>query len=146
MSTIHLYDHTLLRCVTGLNSAADTYKVMLLSSSAAFDATDTTLAEVSGAGAYEVSGNGWAAGGPALTGVSWAVSSTNGAMFDATDVTVTPAGGGLGQFSAYVIYNDSDTGKPPLAFVEMDAPVTVAAGQAFGIRWPESGIVNLAAV
>lgn len=145
MSTISLYNHTISRFVTGANSSSDTYKVILLNDSATFAATGSTLTSVTNAGAYEVSGNGWTAGGETLTGVTLALANTNGAKFDADDISVTAAGGSIGPFSSYVIYNDTDTDDPPLAFVAMTAPQTITVGQALEIHWASAGIVSFAA-
>lgn len=142
MSTISLYNHTATRFVTGANAAADTYKVMLLSSSASFNATHTTIAEVSNSGAYEVYGGGWPQGGVTLTGVTLAVATTNDAAFDAADVSQAISGSDLGPFSAYVIYNDTDTSDPPMAYVTLSAAQTVTDGNTAGIIWDANGIVK----
>jgi hypothetical protein len=142
MATISLYNHTALRFINGSNSAADTYKIMLLNSSASFNATHTTLTQVSNAAAYEVSGNGWAVGGQTLQNVLLTTLGTNGAMFYADDLTVTISGGSLGPFKSYVVYNATDTNSPPVAFVLLDAAQTIADGNAVVIAWNASGIVS----
>lgn len=142
MSTITLYNHTVARFVTGANAAADTYKVMLLSSSASFNATHTTLDQVSNTGSYEVYGNGWPQGGFTLTGVTLALATTNDAAFDAADVSQAISGGALGPFSAYVIYNDTDSDNPPLAYVALTSAQTVSDGNTAGIAWDADGIVK----
>lgn len=143
MPTISLYNHTAGRFMTGANSASDTYKVMLLTAAASFNATHTTLAQVSSSGAYEVSGNGWPTGGFTLTGVTVGTVTTNDAAFDAADVSQAISGGDLGPFSSYVIYNDTDTDDPPIAFVTLDAPQTIADGNILGIAWNADGIVKI---
>lgn len=145
MSTISLYNHTISRFVTGANSASDTYKVILLNDSASFAATGATLTSVTNGGAYEVSGNGWTAGGETLTNVTLELANTNGAKFDADDIIVTATGGSIGPYSAYVIYNDTDANDPPLAYVAMTAPTTITVGQSLEIRWASAGIVSFAA-
>ena len=137
-----LYDHTILRFNEGKNTADDTYKVMLLNSSASFNAAHTTLAQVSNSGAYEVYGNGWTQGGLALTGVAIDTITTNDAMFDAADLLVTAAGGAIGPYSAYVIYNDTDANDPPLVYTALTAAVTVAEGAVAGMIWPATGIIT----
>lgn len=140
MATIQLYNHTANLFASGTCIAADTYKMMLLNSSASFDATDTQLTQVSNAGAYEVSGNGWDVGGEPLANVAFAIATTNDSTFDADDVLVTISGGNLGPYSAYVIYNDTDANDPPLAYVTLTAPQTVADGGVAGAIWNASGI------
>lgn len=142
MPTVSLYNHTALRFLNGSNSAGDTYKVMLLSSSASFNAAHTTLTQVSNAGAYEVSGNGWAAGGPSLANVAFSTVNTNGAMFDADDAQVNITGGSLGPFSSYVVYNATDADSPPVAFITLDAAQTIATGNSVLLNWNAAGIVS----
>jgi len=142
MSTSSLYNHTAKLIMSGTCIAGDTYKVMLLNSSASFNATHTTLAQVSNSGAYEVYGNGWTQGGLALTSVAIDTITTNDAMFDAADLLVTATGGAIGPYSAYVIYNDTDTDDPPLVYTALTAPVTVAEGAVAGMIWPATGIIT----
>ena len=144
MSTIQLYNHTISRFVTGANAAADTYKVMLLSDSATFDATHTTLSQVTNAGANQVSGNGWTAGGVTLANVTLALANTSGAKFDADDISVTATGGSIGPYSHYVIFNDTDADDPPVGLVTLTAPATITVGQALEIHWSSNGIVSFA--
>jgi hypothetical protein len=142
MATISLYNNTVYRFVAGLNSASDTYKVMLLSSSASFNATHTTLDQVSNNGSYEVYGYGWPQGGFTLTGVTLALATTNDAAFDAADVSQAISGGTLGPFSAYVIYNDTDADNPPVAFVSLTSAQSVGDGNTVGITWDADGIIK----
>jgi hypothetical protein len=142
MSTVSLYNHSAARFVTGANAAADTYKVMLLSAAASFNATHTTLAQVSNTGAYEVYGHGWAQGGVTLASVTLALATTNDAMFDAADVAQAISGGDLGPYSAYVIYNDTDTDDPPVAYVQLSGAQSVSDGNVAGITWDADGIVK----
>lgn len=142
MATIQLYNHTAALFASGTCVAGDTYKVMLLNSSASFNATHTALTTVSNAGAYEVSGNGWTTGGMALTGVTIGTVTTNDATFDAADLLVPISGGSLGPYSSYVIYNDTDANDPPLAFVTLTAAQTVADGGVAGAIWNADGIIK----
>jgi hypothetical protein len=144
MAVIQLYNHTVNRFNEGLNGEGDTYKVMLLNNDAVFDATDTTLVEVAGAGspaANEVSGNGWDVGGEALASVVIAIYSTNGGKFDAADLNIAISGGDLGPIYKFVLYNDTDADDPPVLFGTLTTATTVISGNNAGIGWPANGII-----
>lgn len=143
MSSLVPYNHNTLRFMQGLNTAGDTYKVMLLNASASFNATHTTLTQVSNASAYEVYGNGWPQGGVTLANVTLATAATNGAMLDADDVSVAVTPAALGPYKAYVIYNATDANSPPLAYVQLASEVTVPAGINAGITFGDNGIFKV---
>lgn len=134
--TISLYNHTARLFADGSNAAADTYKVKLLTA-ATFDATHTTLA---GTGGTEVAnGNGYTTGGASLTGVTVATVTTNDAMFDANDVAWTAGASALAASYA-IVYNSTDSGSPPLAFIDFGGSQSAAAGTDFKLVWSSSGI------
>lgn len=136
--TISAYNHTAKLFADGSNAAADTYKVKLYSS-ATFDATNTTLAGITGTEA--TAGTGYTAGGQALTGVAVTTVTTNDAKFDADDVTWTASGGSI--TAAYaVIYNDTDANDPPLAFIDFDGSQSAGDTTDFKIVWNASGIFS----
>ena len=141
MPTFNFYNHSVARFMRGENPETDAYKVVLLSSGAVFDATHTTLAEVTDSGASEVYGYGWAQGGEAIANPSISVYATNKGAFDGDDVVVPIVGGDLGPFSAYAIFNDTDADDAPIGFVTLDAPQTIVAGKTANIPWPAGGIV-----
>lgn len=136
--TITLYNHTAKLFADGSNAAADTYKVKLYSALTP-SAAHTTLASVDGAGTEATAGTGYTAGGQALSGVSVTTTTTNDATFDATDVTWTASGGTISAAYA-VIYNDTDTNDPPLAYIDFGATETAGSGTDFVITWNASGI------
>lgn len=136
-TTFHIYDHTVDRFNQGLNAPTDVYRVMLLTAAATFNSAHTTLSEVTNAGAYEVSGNGWPVGGEVLANVSIA-----NKKFDADDVSVAVSGGDVGPTAAYVIYNATDANSPPLAYVQLETPQTSTSGNAVGIQWDANGILE----
>lgn len=140
MAAFQLFDHTVRKLMAGEFAAADTYKLILLDGSAAFDSTHTTKAEV--VSTFEVSGNGWTAGGETLSGVVVSTILTNGAMFDATDVVKAISGGDLDPYKAMVIVDDTDTGDPPLVYLQLSAEVTVPSGYSVIVRFPENGIIT----
>jgi hypothetical protein len=142
MPTFSFYNHTAAKLFTGDFDASDTFKVILLSSSATFDATDTTASEVTNAGAWEVYGNGWSQGGYTLSGVTIGNDSTDDAMLDADDVSQVITGGDLGPFSAYAIVDTTLANSPPLCFIALDAPVTILENNAATITWNSLGIIR----
>jgi len=137
-ATVSLYDHTAQRFASGANSSADTYAVRLYST-ATFNGADTTLAGITGT---EFStANGYTAGGAVLSGVSVSTVTTNDATFDANDVQWTASGGSI-TASYAVLYNDTDSGDPPVLFIDFDGAQTATDGSVFKIVWDAAGIVT----
>lgn len=136
--TISLYNHTRKRFLSGENASGDTYKLQLLTA-ATFDPTHTTLA---GAGGTEVAnGNGYVTGGATLANVTVSITNTDEAKFDADDVTWTATGGSIAAGFGR-IYNDTDSGKPVVAFVNFDGSKTATDGTDFKVVWNAAGIIT----
>jgi hypothetical protein len=134
--TISLYNHTAKLFADGSNAVGDTYKVKLLTA-ATFNATHTTLAATGGT--EVANGNGYTTGGATLASVAVTTVTTNDAMFDAADVTWSASGGSIA--AAYgIIYNDTDTNDPPVAFIDFGGTETAGDGTDFKIVWNASGI------
>jgi hypothetical protein len=112
----------------------------LLSSSASFDATDTTLADVSNSNSYLVSGNGWGATGEVIADWSADVYGSDGAQISATDITVEISGGDLGPFTHYLIHNSTDDAA--VALVTLDPAKTVPDGEVAHIPWAEAAVLR----
>ena len=108
------------------NLGADTIKVML--SSVAPVATNTVKANIT-----EISdGNGYTAGGAALTRTSSA--QTLGVYkLVLADYTFTASGGPIGPFRYIVFYNDTPTSpaKPLIAWYDIGSTLTLADGQSY---------------
>lgn len=134
--TVSLYNHTAKRFADGSNAVGDTYKVKLLTA-ATFNATHTTLAATGGTEA--TAGTGYTAGGQALAGVAVTTITTNDAKFDANDVTWTASGGAI-TASYAILYNDTDTDDPPVAFIDFGGSESASSGTDFIIVWNASGI------
>ena len=137
--TISRYNHTLKKLLNK-EVTLTTLKVMLLSSSASFTASHTALTSVNNSGAYQVSGNGWTAGGITLASVAVTVVNTNGAMLDAADVSVTASGGTIGPASAAVIYDDTDASDAPLFYIDFGGAESAGVGTDFKITFNANGI------
>ena len=134
--TISLYNHTAKRFAEGSNAVGDTYKVKLLTA-ATFNATHTTLAATGGTEA--TTGTGYTAGGATLSGVTVTTTTTNDATFDANDVTWSASGGAIAAAYA-ILYNDTDTDDPPVAFIDFGGTESAGDGTDFKIVWNASGI------
>lgn len=134
--TISLYNHTAKRFASGENAVGDTYKVKLLTA-ATFNASHTTLA---GTGGTEVAnGAGYSTGGATLANVAVTLVTTNDAKFDADDAEWSASGGPI-TASYGIIYNDTDTDDPPVAFIDFDGSQSAGDGTQFKVVWNASGI------
>jgi hypothetical protein len=136
--TVNLYNHTAQRFASGANAVGDTYKVKLLTA-ATFDATHTTLAATGGT--EVANANGYTTGGATLANVAVTTVTTNDAKFDADDVSWTASGGAI-TASYGILYNDSDTDDPPVAFIDFDGSESAGDTTDFRIVWNASGILT----
>ena len=136
--TISLYDHTAKRFADGSNSTSGTYKLMLCSA-ATFTAANTTLASITKT--ELTNGNGYTTGGATLSGVT-VTQTGNDAAFDANDASWTASGGSIGAAAYAILYNDTDTNDPPVAFIDFGANQTAGDGTDFKVIWNASGIVT----
>jgi len=79
-------------------------------------------------------GNGYTAGGAALTGVS--ISETSGTVtVQANQVTFTASGGAIAAFRYYVLYNDTAASDNLVAFWDHGAAVNLADGDSFVVKF-----------
>jgi hypothetical protein len=110
---------------------------LALYTAATFNAADTTLAGVT---KTEVAnGNGYTTGGEALSNVEVTTVDTNGAKFDANDVTWSAVGGPITASHA-ILYNGTDADDPPVAFIDFDGSESAGDGTDFLVVWNASGI------
>ncbi len=136
--TISLYNHTRARFSSGANAVGDTYKVKLLTA-ATFNATHTTLAATGGT--EVANANGYTTGGTTLTNVVAPVVNTDESKFDADDALWTASGGSItGSFA--ILYNDTDTDDPPVAFVDFGGSESAGDGTQFKVVWHPDGILT----
>lgn len=136
--TISLYNHTTRLFGNGTFAEGHTYKVKLLTA-ATFDATDVTLAETGGT--EVTNANGYTTGGATLTGVAVTTVTTDDAKFDANDAVWSATGSGISASFA-ILYDDTVTNDPPVAFINFDGTESAGAGTDFIIQWNASGIVT----
>ena len=136
--TISLYNHTAKLFAEGSNASGDTYKVTLYSAFS-FDATDTTKALAESGGTQLSTANGYTQDSKTLSGVAVTTVTTNDAKFDADDVTWTASGGSIAAIGA-LVYNDTDTNDPPVAYIDFGGTETAGDGTDFKLIWNASGI------
>lgn len=138
--TISLYNHTAAKFADGSFAVGDTYKVTLYSAFS-FDAADATKTDAESGGTQLSTANGYTQNDKALSNVAVTTVTTNDAKFDADDVTWTASGGSIAAMGA-LIYNDTDTNDPPVAWIDFDGTQTAGDGTDFKIIWSASGIVT----
>lgn len=119
-----------------------TLRLMLVDGTTVFSAAHTTLAQATGTGADEVSGNGWDVGGETLAGVATSIVSTNGVMLDATDVSVTATGGAIGPAAGAIVYDDADVNDKPLIYIDFEGDQTAAQDRDFDFVWNALGLAR----
>lgn len=93
-ATVSNYDATPKNVNEGLARSALTHRLMLLSSTATFDATHTVITQVSNSGANEVYGNGWPQGGSPISLVH-TVEDTDKGKITFAEIVQTLTGGSL---------------------------------------------------
>jgi len=114
----------------------DTIKVMLLTSTHAFNADHNVKADID---ANEITGTGYTAGGADLTNKTVTQDDTNDrAVFDADDVSWTSA-----TFTArHAALNDVTASDNLLCSIDFGTDKSVTAGT-FTIQWASAGIIRL---
>ncbi len=137
--TVSQYDHTS-RLLLAKNIDFTNMKVELLNASGVFVAAHTAKTSVDNAGAYQVSGNGWTSGGILITSTAITTVTTNDAMLDAADVSVTASGGTIGPAYAALIYDV--TGSYPLWHIDFGQAQSAGDTTDFKIVWNTLGILQ----
>ncbi len=140
--TMHRYNHTAKRLVAA-EVAYGSLKLMLLTNAAAFVAAHTQLSQVTNAGANEVSGYGWTAGGEPLENVTVTTADTNGVMLNADDIEVLADLGAIGPAYKAVIYDDADADDAPLWLIDFGEAKTADDGTPFKIVINAAGLARI---
>lgn len=96
--------------------------------------TDWSTNEVSAGGNY-------ASGGPSAANPAVTLSGGAG-VFDADDISITQHASNPTNARWGIIYNDTDTGKRVLGYVDLGADIDLSAGD-FSITWNASGIMSM---
>jgi hypothetical protein len=114
------------RGVHNLNSNA----LKILLTNTAPNATNTVKADLT-----EISaGNGYSAGGAALSGVSYSQSSGTGKL-TGTDPVIAATGGSIGPFRYAVLYNDTPTSPadPLIGYWDYGSSITLLDGESLTV-------------
>lgn len=112
-------------------------KVALLTNDATFDATNTSLSQVTNGGAYEVHGNNWPQGGVVIPNVHYQTV-PNGAALTMGGVSQNIIGGDVTSSKA-VIYDQSTS--VPIAFIDYEGAVTAVNGERMLFTFAENGLI-----
>lgn len=118
----------------------DTHKGALFSNTITPNFDTDSAYGVAPYNANEVSGTGWAAGGPALVGTAITVSPAGTLMYDATDVS--QASTTLTNARCYLLYADVLAGDRAIVLVNFGADFSTVNGT-FGIQWAATGLLTI---
>ena len=121
------------------NLGSDTLKVYLSNATpdAAADSVKADLAEIS-------AGNGYTAGGNTATQTSSAQTGGIYKLVLADPATWTAAGGSIGPFRYAVLYNDTATGDPLIAWWDYGSAITLNSGDTFTVDFdPTTGVLTI---
>lgn len=116
-----------------------TLKVMLRTGTT-YAGTETALSELDGT---EVSGNGWTAGGELIANAAITTVTTDDALLDGDDISITATGGSIGPATSYVIIDDTPVDPTVVAYKVFDTAQEALEGLKFVVRFP-NGIIKLA--
>lgn len=112
--TANVYNHTM-ALITGQAITLANLKLMLVKSTAAFDATHTTVDAIAGVAspnrAHEFYGSSWPQGGKTVAGVAASTITTNDAKLAGNQTSQTAAGGSIGPCRFVLLY-DATSSKP----------------------------------
>lgn len=111
-----------------VNFSTDTFKAIAMQEGFIFDhTTDDLYADVS---SQELAtGYGYTAGGVAMSGVSITQNDTdNRADITWNNITWTATGGDVGPIAGVVIYDDTITGDPIVAYINFGGASSIADG------------------
>lgn len=117
--------------------SADTFKVILVNTSFAFDKdAHATLADVVASPSPELATNfGYTQQNKELSGGSWAESDTNDTgerTFD--NVTWTASGGSIGPTGAAIIYDDTTSDDTVVGCIDFGSDYTISDGSSFQLQ------------
>jgi hypothetical protein len=139
--TVSLYNHTAAKFADGSFAVGDTYKVNLYSG-LTFAAANETKAAAESDATQLGSANGYTQDTKALSSVAVTTVTTNDAKLAADNVQWTASGGAIGPAQYALVYNDTDTGKPPVLYINFGETKTADSGTTFNITWNANGIVT----
>lgn len=141
---ITVYDEAKAYMIDGSWAGTDTVKLALLTAATAPTAGDTTPAIADYT--QVTAGGNYTAGGETLDTIANMVTEAAGTMtFDDTGASVTWSQHASNPTNARYgyIYNDTQTGDPGIAFIDLGATIDMSAAD-LTITWNASGIFTIA--
>lgn len=143
MTLVNVYDHTRLRFANNANAATDAWRVNLYATFAFTPASTTKAAAEIGATQLPTA-NGYTQNTMALTNVATVQLGVNGASFTCSNIIWIATGGPIAAAHA-MIFNNTDSGAPPLMHIDFEGTVTAASGQPFAIAIDSNGLFSFTA-
>ena len=126
--------------IAQINHDADTFKLVLLASADTFNNDHSVQSQLT----TEISAANYTAGGITLANVTYTLSSSGTAVFDADDVVVTASGTDMSARAAVVVKSVASADRSPLLFlIDFDGVKQADDGSTFNIQWSADGIVLL---
>lgn len=139
--TLFNYNQFLLQLGNGtLDLDSHSFKAALMSPAFSFNATNTVWADVSSS--EITAGNGYVAGGKALTSVSY-TQSAGVVTFDFADPEWLAAGGPISNAAYLVIYDDTVAGDPLMFAMNFGATLTAVDGARLVVQLPPTGLFTI---
>lgn len=144
---VTVFDEAKAYMIDGGWEAADDIKVAICDNTTAPVAGATGPGIVGATTSYTEVGTGgsYTAGGTSIGSLGTCVTESGGTMTFDSATNPTWAQNASNDTDAYwaIIYNDTQTGDPAIAFVELGGPVDMSAG-ALTVTWNASGVFTIA--
>lgn len=122
-----------------VNLGSDTFKIILVYGYS-FNSADDILDDI---GSVEIAdGNGYTAGGGELTNVTFAYNSSY-TKLDADDFSWEASGGTIGNATGAIIYDDTNTDKVLMCYVDFGQTESAGDGTEFKITFNANGIFRI---
>ena len=138
--TIAAYNHTRLRIISSLVPTSNNYRCTLYSAFT-FDATATTKAGAESGATQLATANGYTQNAQVITGMNYAVQATDGARLSCDNIIWIANGGSIAASDA-LIYNNTQSGAPPLFHIDFGETLTALDGEPFAIAINANGLMN----
>jgi hypothetical protein len=123
--------------------STDTIKVGLVTNGVTPAASDATPRWADYSGSEVSGGTEYAAGGKALTGVTFAEADGTATLDDTVNVTWAYDASGPTNIYHAIVYNDSASNKEAIKAIDLGGPVSLQDG-ALSITWNASGLLTVA--
>lgn len=117
--------------------SADSFKAMLT------DVAPTKAGTQVKADITEIAaGNGYSAGGVALSGVTWTETGAGTGIwqFSCSTFSWTASGGSIAQFRYVAIYDDTSTNKDVVGFLDAGTEINITVGNSYTVTVGANGV------